>query len=95
MIVLFSMPLLGLVLGQAYLAYFLPYFLIGFTVFAVSRLIPLGLYRYRGKAHLIPYIPLYILYNTYLAMITLYCFAAWLLRKGVKIRYGSRTIHAK
>ena len=95
MIILFSMPILGLVLGQAYLAYFLPYFLIGFTVFAVSRLIPLGLYRYRGKAHLIPYIPLYILYNTYLAMITLYCFAAWLLRKGVKIRYGSRTIHAK
>ena len=95
MAILFSMPLLGLILGQAYLAYFLPYFLIGFTVFAVSRLIPLGLYRYRGKASLIPYIPLYLFYNAYLAMITLYCFTAWLLRKGVKIQYGSRTIHAK
>ena len=95
MIVLFSMPVLGLILGQAYLAYFLPYFLVGFTIFGVSRLIPLGLYKYRGKASLIPYIPLYIFYNTYLAIITLYCFAAWLLRKGVKIQYGSRTIHAK
>ncbi|RLG06999.1 MAG: hypothetical protein DRN59_02025 [Thaumarchaeota archaeon] len=95
MILLFSIPVLGIILGQAYLAYFLPYFLIGFIVFFVSRLIPLGLYRYRGKAHLIPYIPLYLLYNTYLAMITLYCFMAWLLRKGVKIRYGNRTIHAK
>ena len=94
-LVLFSMPLLGLVIGRAYLAYFLPYFLIGFTVFAVSRIIPLGLYRYRGKARLIPYLPLYILYNTYLAMATLYCFIAWLLRKGVKIRYGGRLIHAK
>ncbi len=95
MIVLFSMPILGLILGQAYLAYFLPYFLIGFTIFAVSRLIPLGLYRYHGKASLIPYLPLYIFYNTYLAIITLYCFMSWLIRKGVKVRYGSRTIHAK
>ncbi|RLE46521.1 MAG: hypothetical protein DRJ31_09930, partial [Candidatus Methanomethylicota archaeon] len=95
MVMLFSIPILGLLLGQAYLAYFLPYFLIGFTIFAVSRLIPLGLYKYRGKASLIPYLPLYIFYNTYLAMITLYCFAAWLMRRGVKVQYGSRLIHAK
>jgi len=95
MVVLFSIPVLGLILGQAYLAYFLPYFLIGFTIFAISRLIPLGLYKYRGKASLIPYLPLYIFYNTYLAMITIYCFAAWLIRRGVKVQYGSRLIHAK
>lgn len=95
MIILSSIPILGVVLGNAYLAYFAPYALIGFTIFAVSRAIPLALYRYHGKASLLLYLPLYLIYNTYLSILTLYCFIAWITRKGVRIKYGSRRIHAK
>lgn len=95
MVILVSIPILGIVLGQAYLAYFLPYSLMSFTIFVASRAIPLSLYRYRGKTSLLIYTPLYIFYNTYLSIITLYIFSAWVTGKGVKIKYGSRRIRAK
>lgn len=95
MIILFSIPLLGIVLGQAYLSYFLPYALMSFTIFLVSRAIPLTFYRYHGKTSLLLYLPFYIFYNAYLSIITLYTFIAWITRRGVKIKYGSRKIHAK
>lgn len=95
MVILLSIPVLGIVLGQSYLAYFLPYALMSFTIFFISRAIPLTLYRYRDKTSLLLYLPLYIFYNTYLSMITLYTFLAWITRRGVKIKYGSRRIHAK
>ncbi|MEN2975449.1 MAG: glycosyltransferase family 2 protein [Candidatus Caldarchaeales archaeon] len=95
MIILLSIPILGVVLGQAYLAYFAPYALMGFTIFVSSRAIPLALYRYRGKTSLLLYLPIYLIYNTYLSILTVYCFIAWITRRGVKINYGSRRIHVK
>ncbi|MEM1583981.1 MAG: glycosyltransferase [Nitrososphaerota archaeon] len=95
MIILLSIPVLGIVMGQAYLAYFLPYSLMSFTIFVVSRALPLSIYRYHGKISLLLYLPLYIFYNTYLSIITLYTFLAWITGRGVKIKYGSRRIHAK
>lgn len=95
MTILLSMPILAVVLGQAYLAYFWPYAFMGFTIFAVSRAIPLVLYKHHGKASLLLYLPLYLFYNTYLSFITLYCFIMWMTRRGVKIKYGPRKIHAK
>jgi len=95
MIILFSIPVLAIVLGQAYLSYFLPYALISFTIFLISRAVPLTLYRYHGKTSLLLYLPLYIFYNAYLSIITLYIFIAWITRRGVKIKYGSREVHAK
>ncbi len=95
MIILLSIPVLGIVLGQSYLAYFLPYALMSFTIFFISRAIPLALYRHHDKTSLLLYLPLYIFYNAYLSIITLYTFLAWITRRGVKIKYGSRRIHAK
>lgn len=95
MIILISMPTLGILLGQAYLAYFLPYSIMGFTIFAVSRAMPLAIYKSHGKSKLLLYLPLYMFYNTYLSIITLYCFLAWVTRRGVSVRYGGRMVHAK
>jgi len=91
---LISIPILALLYGNYYLAYFIPYLVPTFLLFGVTRWIPLHHYRYGKQGRLAWLAPLYWLYNVYLSGLTLYCFISWLTGKGVKVRYGGRVIHA-
>ena len=91
-LILLSIPIFSFIHGMEYIIYFFPYFIPAFSIFTLSRLIPL--YWFGKKKKLVLLFPLYWLYNTYLLLLTLYCFIAWFTRKGVFVRYGGRDIHA-
>lgn len=93
-VLLASIPLLIWVFGSTYIWFFFPYFIPAFCLFTFSRWLPLVFYRFGGKQKLVLLSPLYWFYNVFLGLLTLYCFIMWVIRRGVRVRYGGRDILA-
>ena len=88
------MPLLYWLLGPGYLIFLAWYSLIFALVYGFATWYGLKQYVHEKKTKLMLLFPIYLIYQYLLNILLCYLVFAFILRKGVKVRYGGRKIHA-
>jgi len=89
-----AMPILFWLLGSSYLLFLAWYSLIIFLLYGFVSWYGLKQYVHEKKVKLIYLLPFYIIYQFLLNTLLVYLTLAFITRRGVKVRYGGRDIHA-
>lgn len=89
-----AMPFLYWLLGSSYMMFLFWYSLIIFLLYGFVSWYGLKQYVHEKKMKLILLLPFYIIYQFLLNTLLVYLVIAFITRRGVKIRYGGRDIHA-
>ena len=88
------MPLLYWLLGPSYLIFLAWYSLIFALVYGFATWYGLRQYVHEKKTKLILLFPIYLIYQYLLNILLCYLVFAFIIRKGVTVRYGGKNIHA-
>ncbi len=93
-IAVFIIPLLIWFIGSSYLIFLFFYSIIVGCLFVFAHWYGLKQYTHAKKTRLAFLLPVYMVYQFLLNVLLFYLVIAFILRKGIKIRYGGRDIHA-
>lgn len=88
------MPWLYAWLGPAYVVFLAYYSAVVFALYGFVTWYGVKQYRHQNKMNLLLLLPLYIIYQYLLNTLLFYLVIAFILRIGVRVRYGGRIIHA-
>lgn len=82
----------GIFYGQTFLVYFVIYTLLTFSVFSITQTI--GVLMYGKKKIKLLLLPVYALYQLMLQIMLVYLVFAYVTRRGIRVHYGGKIIHA-
>ena len=87
-------PLLYWLLGPSYLIFLAWYGLVFALIYGFATWYGLKQYVHGKKSKLILLFPIYLVYQYLLNILLCYLIFAFIMRKGIKIHYGGKKIHA-
>lgn len=89
-----AMPLFVWLIGPSYLIFLGFYSLLIVAIYGFAHWYGIRQYTHSNKTKLILLLPVYMVYQYILNVLLFYLVIAFILRKGITVRYGGRDIHA-
>ncbi|NIM47204.1 MAG: Hsp70 family protein [Candidatus Aenigmarchaeota archaeon] len=93
-LVVLAIPLFLWLIGPSYLVFLGFYSLITGMIFIFAHWYGIKQYTHSNKVKLVIFLPIYAIYQYVLNVLLLYLVIAFVLRRGITVRYGGRNIHA-
>jgi cellulose synthase/poly-beta-1,6-N-acetylglucosamine synthase-like glycosyltransferase len=89
-----ALPFFLWLIGPSYLIFLAFYSVLVAGIYGFAHWYGIKQYTHANKKRLILLLPLYMIYQYLLNVLLFYLVLAWLTRRGVKVHYGGRYIHA-